>query len=237
MRLRNVLIASSIAAFASFGTLGCAATSDDAASSSAAELIVLNPADCTTPTTSEAPLKDSSGNPIANSAKTTLSGCITGQSGETGDALATRIATLLSDTAKFGTVEDSPGHALFSGYTMGQPSGSLTGSGGLVQDVDVTLNEQYSPTTRLRFTRKKASDGSVSVNITNVTALTANVLFGVTVVNPNDLSVSLTFKPAANGVTANGSGQVIMQQGGDHAGEVSSLVKAVFDFTTTHLAH
>ena len=237
MRLRHVLIASSIAAFASFGTLGCAANSDDSAASSEAELITLDPAQCATPTTSEGPLKDSSGNPISGSSKTTLSGCITGQTGETGDALATRIATLLSDTAKFGTVEDSPGHALFSGYTMGQPSGSLTGSTGLVQDVDVTLNEQYSPTTKLRFTRKKTTDGSVSVNITNVTALTANVFFGVTVVNPNDLSVTLTFKPAANGVTANGSGQVIMQQGGDHAADVSGLVKAVFAFTTSHLAH
>src|SRR5262249_3360956 len=161
-------------------------------------------------------LVDSSGNPINGSGKTTLQGCIVGRSGEIGADLLTRAGTVLSDTSRFAAVEDTPGHRLFSQFTPGAATGTL--DTGLVQDVDIALNEQYNPSTRLRFTRKKTADG-LSLKITNVTALVANVLFTVTVVNPNDLSITLTFKAEASDISASGSSQVIMQQGQDHAAE------------------
>jgi hypothetical protein len=232
MLLRNVFIASTIAVSTS---VGCAGVTDDTATSGEAALTTLDPAQCASPTTSEGPLTDSSGQPISGSSKTTLSGCITGRSGETGAALATRVGTLVSNTALFGTVEDTPGHRLFSAFTPGQATGSL--SSGLVQEVDVTLNEQYSPVTRLRFTRKKAADGSITLDIVNVTALTVNVVFQVTVVDANNLSIALTYHPQANGVSVSGACQVVMDQGGDHAAEMSGLVKAVFGWTSDQLAH
>jgi hypothetical protein len=238
MLTRRFLIVSTLsasAALASIATIGCAAGSDDTTDSTEAALTTLAPAQCATPTTTEGPLKDSSGQAIAGSGKTTLDGCIVGHADETGAALVTRLGTLLSDTARFGTVEDSPGHALFSRFTPGAATGSL--AAGLVQDVDVTLNEQYNPATKLRFTRKKTADGGISISIVNVTALVANVFFGVTVIQPNNLSVTLTFSPQANGVTAKGSSQVIMDQGQDHAAEVAGLVKSVFGWVSDQAAH
>jgi hypothetical protein len=235
MFFRRFVTVSTIVGFATLGALGCAAGSDDAAESSSAALTTLAPGQCATPTTSEAPLNDASGNPIAGTGKTTLEGCILGHTGETGAALVTRLEALLSDTSKFSTVENTPGHRLFSEFTPGAASGSI--ATGLVQDVDITLNEQYSPKTRLRLTRKRTTDGGVNITITNVTALTAQVFFGVTVVNPNNLSVTLTFLPEANGVTAAGSSQVKMEQGQDHAAEVSGLVTSLFGWVSDQVSH
>jgi hypothetical protein len=232
MSVRHFLMVSTIAAVA---TLGCAASSDDAGESSEAALTPLDPAQCASPTTSEGPLTDSSGHAIAGSGKTTLEGCVAGHTGETGAALVTRMSTLLSDATKFATIEDSPGHRLFSTFTPGASTGTL--ATGLVTDADVALNEQYSPTMRLRFTRKKTADGGISITMTNITALVANVVFQVTVVKPNNLSVALTFHPQADGVTASGSSQITMEQGQDHAAEASGLVKTLFGWVSDQLAH
>jgi hypothetical protein len=221
-------------AFAVLTTLGCAGSSEPESAAVEADSVAIDPAHCATPTTSEGPLLDGSGQPINGTGKTTLQGCIVGRTGESGADLLTRAGTVLSDTNRFGTVEDSPGHRLFSQFTPGAASGTL--ATGLVQDVNVTLNEQYSPTTRLRFTRKQTADG-LTIKITNVTALVANVGFTVTVVNPNDLSVTLTFRSEAADISASGSSQVTMQQGQDHAAEVAGLVTALFGWASGQLAH
>jgi hypothetical protein len=212
-------------------TLGCTASPDPESDSSAAALMTLA-AQCATPRTSEGPLLDSSGHAINGTGKTTLQGCIVGHTGESGADLLTRAGTLLSNTAKFGTVEDSPGHQLFSQFTLGAATGTL--DTGLVQEADVALNEQYSPSTRLRFTRKKTADG-LTIKITNVTAVVANVFGTITVVNPNDLSVTLTFKSEANDISASGSSQITMQQGQDRAAEASGLVTYLFGWTSDQL--
>jgi hypothetical protein len=228
MNPSRVLKVSLVAALAS---VGCAASPDSESESREAALTTLA-AQCATPTTSEGPLVDSSGQPINGTGKTTLQGCIVGHTGEIGADLLTRAGTLLSSTAKFATLEDSPGHRLFSQFTPGTASGTL--ETGLVQDVDVKLDEQGSPTTKLRFTRKKTADG-LTLKITNVTALVANVLFTVTVVNPNDLSINLTFKSEASDISASGSSQITMQQGQDHAAEASGLVVAFFGWASSQL--
>src|SRR5262245_2314071 len=101
MLTRHFFIVSTFSAFAALGVLGCTAGSDDATESSEATLIALDAAQCASPTTSQGPLKDSSGQPIAGSGKTTLDGCILAHSEETAAAFVTRLGALLSDTARF----------------------------------------------------------------------------------------------------------------------------------------
>lgn len=217
-----------VSALACSVTAGCSVGEAPASETSAASTTTAA-ACAATPTTAEGPMKNASGQPIDGSSKTTLSGCIAGHSGEAAGDLVTRAENAVSDATFFDRIEDTPGHKLLSAFTpVGPATGTLTT--GLVQDVDVTLNQQYSPTARLRFTRKVTAPGLITVTITNTTALEAHPLFSVTVVNPGDLVITLSLTPqAAGGLATTGSAQVLMQQGQDHAHEVSGLVIPVFN--------
>jgi hypothetical protein len=232
MALRRILSVSAIV-LSSALAVGCASPTEDDGASNAAALETLDTASCATPTTSEAPLTDSSGNPINGTGKTTLSGCIVGHTGETGTALLGRAGTLVSNPSVFAQLEDQPGHKLLSAFNA---AGAATGTlaTGLTQDFDVTLNEQYSPTTRLRIVRTATATG-LTVKLTNTTALVAHSIFSVTVVNPGDLSLTMTLTAAANGATVAGSSQVVMQQGQDHAADVSGLIVPVFNLLSKQL--
>ena len=214
---------------------GCAGETSETAGETSADLTTLSPQQCKTPTVSTSPLLDSSHRPIDGTARTTLSGCIVGQPGEAGSDVLARAVALVTDTNHFASITDNTGAQVFTSFRPGQSSGTL--ATGLVQDIDVTLNMQFSPSTRLRVTRKQAADGTLSLSITNVTALSATIaFFPVTAVNPGDLSVNATAQAQANGISVSGSGQITLQQEKDQAKTVADLVHQVFDWLTAQLA-
>ena len=216
--------------------LGCASgdTNEAEVGQSGADL---TSSQCAQPAIHSSPRTDSSGQAIDGTAHTTVSGCILANSGETGSQLLGRATALLTDTNSFASVTDPQGQAVFSSFRPGAPSGSLTSPGGLVQDVDVALNFQFNPSTRLRVTRKQAADGSFNVSITNITALKATVaIFPVTAVNPGDLSVSVKLASQSNGITVAGAGDVTLQVEKDQASQTGQLVSDVFDWLKTQLA-
>jgi hypothetical protein len=216
--------------------LGCASGAPDEAEvgQSGADL---TSSQCAQPTIESAPHTDSSGRPIDGTAHTTVTGCILASSGETGAALLGRATALLTDTNSFASVTDPQGQAVFSSFRPQAPTGSLTSPGGLVQDVDVALNMQFNPSTRLRVTRKQAADGSFDVTLTNITALKATIaIFPVTAVNPGDLSVSVKLGGESNGITVSGAGDVTLQVQKDQANQTGQIVSDLFDWLKTKLA-
>jgi hypothetical protein len=215
---------------------GCAGeTSDGAPGETSADLTTLSADQCKHPTVSTSPLLDSSHQPIDGTAKTTLSGCIVGPAGESGTDVLARAVALVTDTNHFASITDNTGARVFTSFRPGQASGTL--ATGLVQDIDVTLNMSFSPSTRLRVTRKQAADGTLSLSIANVTPLTATIaFFPVTAVNPGDLSVKATAQAQSNGISVAGSGQITLQQEKDQASTVSDLVHQVFDWLTAQLS-
>jgi hypothetical protein len=214
---------------------GCAGETTEGAGETSADLTTLNPDQCKSPTVSTSPLLDSSHRPIDGTARTTLSGCIVGQAGEAGSAVLARAVALVTDTNHFASITDNIGARVFTSFRPGQASGTL--ATGLVQDIDVTLNMSFSPSTRLRVTRKQGADGTLSLSITNVTPLSATIaFFPVTAVNPGDLSVNATAQAQANGISVAGSGQITLQQEKDQANTVADLVHQVFDWLTAQLS-
>lgn len=197
----------------------------------------LTASQCRTPSTTTVPMKDASGQPIDGTARTTLNGCVLGNAGETGAAVITRAAALLNNSAKLGTVTNADGDRLFSDFTPGATSGSLTSSGGLVQDVDATLNVDYSPKTRLRITRKSKADGSYSLSIVNITPVNVTVgVFSVDVVKTGNLTFSATLKPESNGITVAGASDIRLEEAQERAAELSKMVRDVFTWLTKQLA-
>ncbi len=213
----------------------CAGTvdDDDAESSESA----LTAAQCATPTINTVPKTDSAGRPISGTAKTTLKGCIVGRANETGASVIARSTTILGDTAKIGQMKDDAGRPVFSQFTPRQPTGSLTSSSGLVQEIDVKLNVDYSPYGRLRVTRKASSDGSYAVSITNSTAFKATILFfPVEVIKPGNLKLDVTLKPESNGITVTGATEVALEQAHEQAAQSSQLGRDMFEWLRDELA-
>jgi hypothetical protein len=175
--------------------------------------------------------------PIDGSAHTTVAGCILSASGETGAGLLGRAEAILNDSNSLGAVTDESGQAVFNSFRPGATSGSLTSASGLIQDIDVSLNISFNPSTRLRVTRKQNADGSYGVTITNITPLKATVaIFPVTAVNTGDLSVSVKLTPESNGMDVTGAGDVVLQVQQDQASQATQLVNQLFDWLKTQLA-
>jgi hypothetical protein len=235
MRSARRLLGVAVFGIGSLVMVGCAgvATGGETGETSA-DLTTLNPEQCQNPTVNTSPLLDGSGSPIDGTARTSLSGCILGRSGEGGTAVLARAVALISDTNTFGSITNDQGQQVFSSFRPGTPSGTL--ATGLVQDIDVTLNISFSPSTRLRVTRKQDADGTLSLSITNITALSATVaFFPVTAVNPGDLSLSAKAHAETNGLSVSGSGQITLQQQKDQASQASQLVRQVYDWLTQQL--
>lgn len=232
MRKPACLAAVSIALIA----LGaCASVEDDGGTTSTDALTSLTAAQCKTPTVRTTPKTDASGEPIAGSAHTTLAGCIVGSQGETGDAVLTRLAALLGDTARLGTVKNAQGAKVFQSFAPAARHGTLATS--LTQDIDVTLAIDHTPSTKLHTVQKKPPAGSYSLSISNATALDASVaFFTVTVVKPGDLTLSLDVKAQLNGITVTGASDIVLQQQQDQAASASVLVSDLFRWLTTELA-
>jgi hypothetical protein len=225
MSARNFFAIFSVCFVSMGGLAGCAA--DEIVGESSADLVTFGPGQCNSPTVST----QAQG---SGSARTTLSGCVLARQGETGAALVSRAAGVLSDVNRYSTVLDGNGQRLFASFSPHPATGTL--ATGLVQEVDVTLNEQASPTTRLRFTWHQNADGTFDISVVNATAVTATFLgFHVTAINPGDLSATLKLTPEANGADAVGSSQATLQQGQDHAQEASQLVVSLFDFMKAQL--
>lgn len=231
-KLASLVAVSSVIALVA----ACAAESeDDSGSTSDSALTSLTLAQCKTPKVHTAPMAAQGGGTIAGSAHTTLEGCIVGSMGESGDAVLTRLATLLGNTAKLGTVKNEQGGPVFQHFTPGGRAGSLATS--LVQDIDVTLAMDHSPFTKLHTVQKKAAGAPYTLKISNVTALSASVaFFTVTVVEPGQLTLTLEAKAQANGITITGASDIILQQQQDQAASASVLVSDLFRWVTTELA-
>jgi hypothetical protein len=213
----------------------CASVTDDEGSTSADALTTLTVAQCKTPTVHTSPKTDSSGAAIAGSAHTTLAGCIIGAQGESGDAVLTRLSTLLADTERIGSVKDAQGAPVFSQFNPGGRHGTLATS--VTQDFGVTLAMDHAPYTKLHTVQTKPAGAPYSLSIVNATALSADVaFFTVTVVNPGELSLSLQVKAAANGVSMTGASDIILQQQQDQAASASVLVSDLFRWLTSELA-
>lgn len=213
----------------------CASVTDDGGATSSEALTSLTPAQCKTPAVHTAPKKDPAGAAIAGSAHTTLSGCIVGAQGETGDAVLTRLTTLLGNTARLGAVQDEQGAPVFSRFAPGTKQGTLATS--LTQDVDVTLAMAHTPSTKLHTVQHNVAGAPYTLSIVNATAMTASVaFFTVTVVNPGELSLTLEVKTAANGVTVTGASDIVLQQQQDQAATASVLVSDLFRWVTTELS-
>ena len=213
----------------------CASVSDDEGTTSADALTTLTVAQCKTPAVHTSPKTDSSGAAIAGSAHTTLAGCIVGAQGETGDAVLTRLTTLLADTGRIGTVKDAQGAPVFQQFNPGTRHGTLATS--VTQDFGVTLAMDHAPYTKLHTVQSKPAGAPYSLSIVNSTALSADVaFFTVTVVNPGEFSLTLQVKAAANGVTMTGASDIILQQQQDQAASASVLVSDLFRWLTTELA-
>jgi len=208
---------------------------DEAGTTSADALTSLTVAQCKTPTVRTAPKAAPGGGTIAGSAHTTLAGCIVGAQGETGDAVLTRLTTLLGNTSRLGTVKNAQGAPVFQQFTPGARQGSLGGA--LTQDFDVTLAMDHSPFTKLHTVQKKAAGAPYTLQIANATALSASVaFFTVTVVEPGQLTLTLEAKPQANGITITGASDIVLQQQQDQAASASVLVSDLFRWVTTELA-
>ena len=214
----------------------CAVQSeDDTGTGADSALTSLTVAQCKTPKVHTAAMAGQGGGAIPGSAHTTLEGCIVGPQGETGDAVLTRLATLLGNTTKLGTVKNAQGGPVFQQFTPGGRSGSLATS--LVQDIDVTLAMDHSPFTKLHTVQKRAAGAPYTLKISNATALSASVaFFTVTVVEPGQLTLTLEAKAAANGITITGASDIILQQQQDQAASASVLVSDLFRWVTTELA-
>jgi hypothetical protein len=223
-----------LALLSTLGTVGCAGALGEDLNASDSALVSLTADQCKTPTVHSAPKTDAQGRPIAGTAKTSVQGCIVGKAGEAGTDVLARASALLGDTSKFGTLTDSTGQRVFSSFSPHAASGTL--ATGIVQDVDVTINVDFSPSTRLRVTRKQGSDGVLTVSISNITAVTARLAFlPVTVVNPNDLSLNVKLSAETNGISVAGTGEVTLQQQKDRAAESAQLVSQVFDWVKGQL--
>jgi hypothetical protein len=214
----------------------CAVESeDDAGSTSDSALTSLTVAQCKTPAVNTTPKTAPGGGAIAGSAHTTLTGCIVGSQGETGEAVLTRLATLLGNTSRLGTVKDSHGAPVFQRFTPGARAGALATS--LTQDFDVTLAMDHSPFTKLHTVQKKTAGAPYTLKISNATALSASVaFFTVTVVEPGELTLTLEAKAQLNGITVTGASDIVLQQQQDQAASASVLVSDLFRWVTTELA-
>jgi hypothetical protein len=213
----------------------CASVTDDDGTTSADALTTLTVAQCKTPTVHTSAKTDSSGAAIAGSAHTTLSGCIVGAQGETGDAVLTRLTTLLADTGRIGTVKDSQGAPVFSQFNPGTKHGTLATA--VTQDFGVTLAMDHSPYTKLHTSQSRPAGQPYSLSIVNSTALSADVaFFTVTVVNPGEFTLTLQAKAAANGITLTGASDIILQQQQDQAASASVLVSDLFRWMAGELA-
>jgi hypothetical protein len=214
---------------------GCAADSDDDdASSSVDALTSLTAAQCKTPTVHTAPKADPSGNAVQGSAHTTLSGCVLGASGESGEAVLGRLAALLANTSALGTVQNDQGARVFQRFVPGPKHGTLATS--LTQDIDVTLAMTGSPKTSLHTVQKRAAGKPLSLSIANATPVVASLaIFSVTVVKPGNLSLALEIKAQENGITVTGASDVVLEQQQDKAAQAAVLVNDVFRWLTTEL--
>lgn len=213
----------------------CASVSDDEGTTSADALTTLTVAQCKTPVVHTSAKADSSGAPIAGSAHTTLTGCIVGAQGETGDAVLTRLTTLLADTGRIGTVKDDQGAPVFSQFNPGTRHGTLATS--VTQDFGVTLAMDHAPYTKLHTVQSRPAGAPYSLSIVNSTALSADVaFFTVTVVNPGEFTLTLQAKAASNGISLTGASEVILLQQQDQAASASVLVSDLFRWVATELA-
>lgn len=209
--------------------------SDDDAETSSDALTALTAAGCKTPTIQTSAKKDSNGQAIYGSAHTTLSGCIVGARGETGEAVLTRLTTLLGDTSKLSSVENDDGDRVFSRFSAGSKKGALATS--LTQDLDVTLAMTGSPQTKLRAVQKRAAGKPYTLSIANTTEVNAKfAFFTIKVVDPGNLSLSIEVKPQQNGITVTGVSDIVLLQQQDKAAQSSTLVTNVFKWLTSELA-
>lgn len=215
----------------------CTSNTDrEEAASTEAQLTTLTAQQCATPATTTVPMKDSAGQPIEGTARTTLNGCVVGRTGETGTDLVARAATILGNSTKLGTVTNAQGERLFAAFTPGPTTGTL--STGLVQEADATLNADYSPKTRFRITRKSNPDGSYTLSIANITAVNVSVgLFSIDVVQPGNFTFTATLKPETNGATVVGASDIQLDYAPERAEELSKLVRDVFTWLTKELAN
>lgn len=214
--------------------MGCSVSSSDDSSSSSEALTQLTAAECSSPNVTTGPKLASSGRPIVGSAQTTLRGCVLGRAAENGAALSERVATLLSDTSRIGQVRKADGSKVFASFRPGRPRGSLDTE--LVQDIDVELAMDYSPSARIRTVRKRASDGSYSLSITNVTPFEATLLLlPVTVIAPQNLTFQMSTSPEANGVRVTGKGAVLLDVQQEQASNAAEIVTSLFEWLTDEL--
>jgi hypothetical protein len=217
-------------------TAGCAGTSDDddSASESSEALTSLTAAQCKTPTVKTSPKAGPSGAAIAGSAHTTLSGCILGATGESGESVVQRLSALLSNTSALAGVENDQGARVFSRFAAGARQGTLATS--LTQDIDVTLAMTGSPKTKLHTVQKRPAGKPYALAISNTTPVVASLaIFSVTVVNPGNLSLNLEIKAQENGITVTGFSDIILEQQQDKASQASVLVNDVFRWLTAEL--
>lgn len=213
----------------------CSAAPDDTASSTEA-LTELTASSCKTPTVHTTAKEDADGNEIAGSAHTTISGCIVGAKNETGEDVLARLVTLMADTSKLSAVKNDQGANVFSRFSPGAHSGSLTASGGLLQDIDVTLAMTGSPKTTLHAVQKRPAGAPYTITLTNRTPVVASVFFfSVTAVNTGDLSLSIKVTPQANGITVTGTSDIVLQEEQDQAANASAVVTDVFDWLKSNL--
>jgi hypothetical protein len=217
-------------------TAACASSEDDdEAATSADALTSLTAQQCKTPKVHTAPKTAPGGGRIAGSAHTTLAGCIVGAQGETGEAVLTRLTTLLGNTSGLGKVKDAEGAPVFKQWKPGARRGSLGASH--TQDFDVTLAMDHSPFTKLHTVQHKAAGAPYTLQIENATALQASVaFFTVTVVKPGQLSLTLEAKPQLNGITVTGTSDIVLEQQQDQAASASVLVSDLFRWVTSELA-
>jgi hypothetical protein len=233
--MRKIACLAAVSATLVFIAACTAESEDDSGTTSDSALTTLTTAQCKTPAVHTSPKSAPGGGTIAGSAHTTLSGCIVGSQGETGDAVLARLATLLGNTSRLGTVKDAQGAPVFQHFSPGAKQGSLATS--LTQDIDVTLAMDHSPFTKLRTVQKKAAGAPYTLKISNATALSASVaFFTVTVVEPGELTLTLEAKPQLNGITITGASDIILQQSQDQAASASVLVSDLFRWVTTELA-
>jgi hypothetical protein len=215
---------------------GPADDSDDVETSSEA-LTTFTAQQCRAPAVTTAPLLNASTRrPIDGTARTTLDGCVLGRPNETGAVMTTRSTTLLGDTARFGALKQDDGTPVFSRFTPLAPTGSISSPSGQIQDIDVRLNMSFSPSARLRVTRRQNADGSYSLSIANITPFRATIaFFPVTVVKANNLTLEAHLRPEANGIGVRGTSQITLEHEKQQAANASVLVQNVFDWLTTEL--
>lgn len=208
-----------------FGAAACSSDVTDDVGSSTADLVTLTAQQCSSPTVRTKPMVDGAGQAVYGTARTTVDGCVLGTTSETGASVLARAVTILSDPARLITLTDADGQRVFSRLT---PYAPTTVANGSVQDVDVELDAPFSPTTRLRVTRREQA-GSVSVDITNVTPLTAKIaFFPVTVTDEGGLSLRVRLGAEENGIKAAGVGEVSLNVQGERAAGTAQLIERLF---------